>query len=192
MESSEMKLLHKNSQSNIVVPKKINVIYPPEAVSQLLFRKYVDDNTLQFLNILKDIMTHHHSPDFAQSIHQGIIKVSTKVAFLYKQKYLSKSQIISLRGIFRRVCSTLINTFRLKGLQPIDSKKIQNIQKICNNFRNSIVELVGPFVEGDCLDIIGSIFEYFSSDGFLRYCFLEASDIFKEVIFILATYLEIS
>jgi len=39
---------------------------------------------------------------------------------------------------------------------------------------------------------VGLIFDYFANEDFLRYCFVESMDTFKEVVYILTYYLEIS
>jgi len=168
------------------------VVLPPESVSQLLFKKYVDDNIQQFLTTLKELVTKHRNQDVAQAYDQKIIKLAINVAFLYKQKYVTKEQMINLRFTFRRVCSSVINTFRLKNMQVIDDSKLQRISDILTKFKNAILELIWVYLPNECVASAELIFEYFGSSDFLQFCFIEATETFKQMVFILSYFLEMT
>jgi len=167
------------------------VVFPPDAVGKMLFNKYVDDHTQRFLFVLRDLTSKHRNPEMAKHTHDYIIKVSTKAAFLYKQKQVKKEQVASLRFIFRRICSSITNAFRILNIQPMDEAKLQRISVIFMKFKAGVCDLLLPFISERSLKKVGAIFDYYSSSDFLLFCFQDP-DTFKEIVYVLSHYLEIS
>jgi len=171
--------------------EKIKVVFPPDAVGRLLFNKYVDDNTQKFLVVLRGLTSRHKTPEIAKDYLEYIIKVATKVAFLYKQKQVAKEQIVGLRFIFRRMCSSITNSFRVMDIQPVDETRLKRISSLFKKFKTGVCDLLGPFISDRSLAKVTMIFEYFSSQEFLSFCFQDP-DNFKEIVYVLSYYLDSS
>jgi len=171
--------------------EKISIVFPPDSVGKLLFNKYVDPNTQKFILVLRDLTARHNNPETSKDFLDYIVKVATKTAFLYKQKQVTKDQIVALRFTFRRICSSLTNAFRIMDIQPITEVKLQRITAIFLKFKVGVCELLEPFISDRSLKKISTIFDYFASSDFLFFCFKEA-DTFKEIVYILSNYLDVN
>jgi len=171
--------------------EKISVVFPPDSVGKILFNKYVDANTQKFLHVLRDLTSRHKDTEFAKDHLDYIIKIATKTAFLYKQKHVTKDQIVALRFTFRRICSSLTNAFRIMDIQPVTEAKLQRISSIFHKFKVGVCDLLEPFVSERSVNKIANIFDYFASHEFLFFCFKDP-DTFKEIVYVLSHYLDIS
>eukprot|EP01125_Pyxidicula_operculata_P022810 TRINITY_DN9593_c0_g1_i1.p1 TRINITY_DN9593_c0_g1~~TRINITY_DN9593_c0_g1_i1.p1 ORF type:complete len:302 (+),score=60.78 TRINITY_DN9593_c0_g1_i1:57-962(+) len=170
--------------------KKESVVFPPEAVGKALFKKVVDDNTMKLLSVLRTIITKHRDADTGREYNNYIIKTGTRVAFLYKQKYVTKENIVSLRFGFRRLCSSIANAFRFLDIQPIDHN-LPRIAKIIHKFKVDVVNLISPFIADASVNKLIAIFDYIGSDEFLRFCFGDP-ELFKEIVYVLSYYLKVT
>jgi len=170
---------------------KISVVFPPDSVGKMLFNKYVDANTQTFLLVLRALTSKHKTDEYAKTCNDYIVKMATKAAFLYKQKQISKEQIVALRFTFRRICSSLTNAFRIMDIQPITDGKLQRISTTFQKFKTGVCDLLEPFVSDKSVKKIANIFDYFSSTEFLFFCFKE-TDTFKEIVYVLSYYLDVS
>lgn len=52
-----------------------SLVFPPESVSKMLFKKYVDPNTHELLEALEKIVTEHKDHKTARSYNDLIVKV---------------------------------------------------------------------------------------------------------------------
>lgn len=171
--------------------EKITVVFPPDAVGKIIFNKYVDQNTQKFLFVLRDLTSRHKSPEIAKEFLDHVIKVATKVAFLYKQKQVTKDQVSGLRFTFRRMCASITNSFRVMDIQPIDDSRLQRISTTFIKFKTGVCDLLAPFLSDRSLSKVSIIFNYFSSQEFLLFCFRDP-DNFKEIVYVLSHYLDVS
>eukprot|EP01124_Arcella_intermedia_P019478 TRINITY_DN26795_c0_g1_i1.p1 TRINITY_DN26795_c0_g1~~TRINITY_DN26795_c0_g1_i1.p1 ORF type:complete len:180 (+),score=16.78 TRINITY_DN26795_c0_g1_i1:65-604(+) len=167
------------------------ITFPPEKVGRELLMKVIDDNTRQLLTVLRNIMTQHQGEDQAKLYHDWIIKAAIKVAWLYKKKLLVKEDLNALRVSFRRVCSSIINTFRLLDVQPMDVDRMARISRIIKNFKMNVMEQIGGYISVKSTSKVETVFDYLASSDFLFVCFSDVN-VFKDVVYVLNYYLDVS
>jgi hypothetical protein len=109
---------------------------------------------------------------------------------LYKQGYISKDDLQSLKFPFRRFCAILTNSFRYLSFDPMNADKIVRISEVILNFSAALHSLLSPFSSDKHIAILQELFDYSKSTDFLMFCFdIPNMDSFKPIIFTLNHYL---
>eukprot|EP01130_Rhizamoeba_saxonica_P018888 TRINITY_DN9618_c0_g1_i1.p1 TRINITY_DN9618_c0_g1~~TRINITY_DN9618_c0_g1_i1.p1 ORF type:complete len:173 (-),score=32.05 TRINITY_DN9618_c0_g1_i1:65-583(-) len=164
----------------------------PSSLRNALFKKYVDDETKCLLDHLCVIIVAHSDSEQSKRFRSCVVKVAVKIAWSYKQKQISKDQFIYLRSSFRKVCSSLVNTFRLKGIRDVDEQTLTRLSSHFSVFEERILEIFAEQFSQDIREEVSLSFQYIGSPFFLDFAFKdENTEEFKQVVFACSYYLSI-
>ena len=110
------------------------------------------------------------------------------MAYLYKQKYIEKQELMALKFLFRRVCSSISNAFRILHMQPFSDATAERISSIFESLKENTCKLVGPFISDEAVQKLSEHLNYVGSESFLKFCF-ENREKFKPVVYTITFYL---
>jgi len=174
------------------IPKQ-SVMYPPgwEQIGVYMFKKYIDEQTSNLLESYRLMVTlHTQDKALSESYYNEIMKTGAKIAYLYKQGYITKEDLVSLKLPFRKFCSILTNSFRYLSFDPMNQEKIERISEVIMKFSSVVFTLLSPFTNDKGLEKLEQLFNYSKSKEFLLFCFdIPNMDSFKPIIFTLSYYL---
>eukprot|EP01126_Amoeba_proteus_P010279 TRINITY_DN139_c0_g1_i4.p1 TRINITY_DN139_c0_g1~~TRINITY_DN139_c0_g1_i4.p1 ORF type:complete len:144 (-),score=17.81 TRINITY_DN139_c0_g1_i4:552-983(-) len=139
---------------------------------------------------LSVMISGHSSPIRAKSLNHLIIKMGTQLVYLYKQRYITKEQILNMKFTFKRICSSISNAFRILFVQPFTEETAQRISALFTNFKGALHGLVYPFFSDEFLIKMADHVDYIGSPDFLSYCFANPEQ-FKPVVYTFTFYLQI-
>lgn len=184
--------LQLQSMDVVPLPPKQSIVYPPQTVATALFKKYVDDNTFSLLKALRILIsTHHNNEATGKKFYDQVINAGTKVAFLFRQKYINRQEVETCRFPFKRICSSISNAFRYLHLQSPDTATIKRIIDMITLFKNSVSTLLYPYFSDEDIHGVQEFLDYVSDPVFLEFCFKNPEQ-FKPVVFTFSYYLDIS
>lgn len=133
-----------------------------ESLKQSLFQKYIlDEHTNSMLEAIVEISAQHESKQFSEQLKKNIMKLALKVAVLYKQRVIMVEQFKDLRVSFRRVCSSIVNSFRLQTVH----QSVNRIEKLCVKFQEDLLQVLAPVVSEAFVTMIKETISYIGSSG---------------------------
>eukprot|EP01127_Copromyxa_protea_P007252 TRINITY_DN17173_c0_g1_i1.p1 TRINITY_DN17173_c0_g1~~TRINITY_DN17173_c0_g1_i1.p1 ORF type:complete len:222 (+),score=46.91 TRINITY_DN17173_c0_g1_i1:38-703(+) len=154
-------------------------------LGKALIEQQLDKESKTLIKVLCEMVAVTHDKKTAELIKKYIFKVAAKTVLLLQDGKLSAEQFQSLRGSFRRICSSVRNGYLVtKSLTPETANRIAQI--ICQ-FGGGVRSLVKPFLSTGSLDKIDFLLSIFGSEEFL----MKASKVetFDSVAMVLSHYL---
>jgi len=115
--------------------------------------------------------------------------LAVHVAWIYKQKNISKHDFATLKQSFRRICSGISNAYRVLSIQNLDEARIIRISNSITTFKESLFNLIEDYTTEEMKEYFEGILLYISSSDFLNYAF--QCEEWKDVAVTLGYYLEI-
>jgi hypothetical protein len=154
-----------------------------------LFHKYVGDDTKNLLQNIAMLTKKFKTEAIADQINKNIVDIAMKFAIAFSKNKVSESDFETCRLTFRRMCSSLVNAYRIDQIQP----SIIRIEKNFQLFGAELMELLKK--TGASKKYFGKLEEVMSVIGnadFLLFAHKTEPNVFKEVVFTFNYYLEIT
>jgi hypothetical protein len=154
-------------------------------MGKALLKKFLDKETRTLLVTLKKLIAQVDGSKKASQINKNIIKIAVKVVVLYQDKKVTETSFESLKGNFRRICSTIKNNWRTK---QINEKTCERLLEQMTQFEKGLIRILKPHITKHTEKRIEDTFQYLANTQFI----LKASKLadFEKVVYVLSYYLE--
>jgi hypothetical protein len=154
------------------------------SLGKVFLKKFVDKETQTLMVTVKKLVAKVDGTKKASQINRNIIKIAVKVIILYRDKKVTEANFESLKGNFRRICSTIKNNWRT---QQFNEKTCERLLEQVNQFEKGLIKILKPHITSHTEKRIDDTFQYLANPQFL----LKASKLpeFEKVVYVLSYYL---
>lgn len=155
------------------------------SLGKALLKKFLDKETRTLLVTLKKLVAKVDGNKKASQVNKNIIKIAVKVIVLYQDKKVTEANFESLKGNFRRICSTVKNNWRTK---QFNDKTCDRLIDQMRQFEKGLIRILKPHITAHTEKRIEDTFHDLANAQFL----LKAAVLpeFEKVVYVLSYYLE--
>ena len=158
------------------------------SIGSALFKKNVDKDTQSLINSLCEIIEKEKGKKEAKHTKKEILKVAVKILILYEDKKVTEESFDSLVFAFRRICSSVRNSYHARSLNEDTAVRIRKLaQTLFDNLQNALDRLVTE----NTMERIQALIDYIFNPSFLVTATKYDKE-FQQIAMVLAYYLEAS
>eukprot|EP00019_Armaparvus_languidus_P001900 CAMPEP_0168592588 /NCGR_PEP_ID=MMETSP0420-20121227/7822_1 /TAXON_ID=498008 /ORGANISM="Pessonella sp." /LENGTH=263 /DNA_ID=CAMNT_0008628605 /DNA_START=113 /DNA_END=901 /DNA_ORIENTATION=+ len=151
-----------------------------------LFKKYMDEETVELFDVNKRITTAHKDAAFSKKLHKDLMRIATKTILLYDNETFTDEDFQEFRVPFRKICNLIKNNFA-RGVW--DEALVKRISQLVVSIKDGLVKLLSKHVKKDTLAKLESCADYLGSTEYLNFAHKQEAE-YKTMVEVFSYYLE--
>ncbi len=158
-----------------------------ESIKEALFNKYADGDTKNLVENLCFLVEKYSDKAIAEKMNTDIVGLTMKIVLLFGKKKIELDDLNDLRVAFRKMCASIVNSYRIGTF--IDS--LPRIEKNFQIFQKELEIMLKKHSKKSVI-LIQETCDIIATTKFFDFAYSKEPQVFKNVVFTLAYYLEVT
>eukprot|EP01108_Squamamoeba_japonica_P008743 TRINITY_DN784_c0_g1_i2.p1 TRINITY_DN784_c0_g1~~TRINITY_DN784_c0_g1_i2.p1 ORF type:complete len:255 (-),score=96.52 TRINITY_DN784_c0_g1_i2:113-877(-) len=150
-----------------------------------LFKKYMDEETVELIDANKRIVASHKDEKFSKDLHKHIMRLSVKAIMLYDNHTFTEEDFAQFRVPFRKICNLIKNNY---ARNIWDDHLISRLSDLVKSIAEGLKAMLNKYVKAETLSKLDECAQYLESKAYWEHA--HQSDDYKVIVEVFSHYLD--